>query len=207
FQALVASPQVDIFATIRRMFIISSNMVNDAVAALLHNDAEEAASVIKADDDVDRFNFYAIRSLNQAVENPTLLKDTGLKYRSEAVMAKTIIKSIERIADHAVAIASLSGKISQLASDDSETLRKESTLVSKAFEDSISSFLNLDMFAAEKLLDENKNSEEERLVAKIKLGPTSGLVLEHLHRVADYSSDICEAVIDIVIAREMKRRV
>ncbi|MEM0117751.1 MAG: phosphate uptake regulator PhoU [Conexivisphaerales archaeon] len=207
FQALVARPQVDIFSTVRRMFIISSNMLNDAVASLLHSDTEEAASVVKADDDVDRFNFYAIRALNQAVENPTLLKDTGLKYRSEAVTAKTILKSIERIADHAVAIASLAGKIPQLSSEDSEFLRRESTLVSKAFEESISSFLNLDMYAAETLLDENKRSDEDRLTAKIKLGPSAGLVLEHLHRVADYSSDICEAVIDIIVAREMKRKV
>jgi phosphate uptake regulator len=207
FQALVARPQVDIFATVRRMFIISSNMLNDAVASLLHNDTEEAISVIRADDDVDRFNFFAIRTLNQAVENPTLLRDTGLRYRSEAVMAKTILKSIERIADHAVSIASLAGKIPQLGEREAEKIRKESSEVSKVYEDSISSFLKLDMGAAENLLEEYKGSDEERLLSKIELGPSAGLILEHLHRVADYSSDICEAVIDIVVAREMKRKV
>jgi len=207
FQALVTRPQVDIFATVRRMFIISSNMLNDAVASLLHSDTEEAVSVVRADDDVDRFNFYAIRTLNQAVENPTLLKETGLRYRSEAVMAKTIIKSIERVADHAVSIASLAGRIQMLGEVEAEKVRKELTEVSKAYEDSISSFLKLDMSAAENLLEEYKRSDEDRLLAKTELGPSAGLVLEHLHRVADYSSDICEAVIDIVIAREMKRKV
>lgn len=207
FQALVARPQIDVFAIVRRMFIIASNMLNDSVASLLNNDIEEAASVIKADDDVDRFHFYAIRTLNQAVENPMLLKDTGLKYRSEAVTAKTILKSIERIADHAVSIASLTGKVSDISDENSEFLRKESSTVSKLFEESISSFLKLDMTSAESILDEYKKSDEERLKEKIRLGPMAGLILEHLHRVADYSSDICEAVIDILVAREMKRRI
>lgn len=205
FQALVTRPQVDIFSTARRMFIISSNMLNDSVSALLNSDAEEAASVIKADDDIDRFNFYAIRTLNQAVENPTLLREIGLKYRSEAIMVKTILKSIERVADHAVSIAELSGKLTPMQIGEKELVRQEAAVASRSYEDAVSSFLKLDSNAAEELLDGFGKLKENRLDIRSKAAPYMSLIMEHLNRVTDYSSDICEAVIDIVVARDMKR--
>jgi phosphate uptake regulator len=205
FQALVTRPQVDIFAIVRRMYIISSNMLSDGLASLLQGDREEASSVVKADDDVDRFNFYASRALNQAVENHSLLRETGLQYRSEAVTAKTILKSIERVADHAVSIASLTGKVSQIGGVDAERLRDELSTVSRIYEQSVSSFLNMNAIEAEQLLDQHGQLKEGRLRMRNEFGGSAGLVMEHLQRVSDYSADICEAVVDIAVAREMRR--
>lgn len=205
FQALVASPQIDMFAIVRRMYMISSNMLQESVSSLVRGDVEEAGSVLKADDDVDRFHFYAIRTLNQAVDNPVLLKDISLMYRSEAVMAKTILKSIERVADHSVSMATLTTVTGRISSRDEDIIRNRLEKAQKLYEGAVSSFLNLNEGAAEDVLDEYASLRQEEASVLIPEGRWTGLVLEHLRRVSDYSADISEAVIDMMVARKMRK--
>ncbi len=205
FQALVTRPQVDIFTLVRRMYFISYNMLQEAVSSIIQKDKEEASSVIKVDDDMDRFHFYGVRTLNQAVDNPSLLKDTGLNYRSEAVMMKTIVKSIERIADHAVAIASLVFSDASISADEADFIKNETAQVSKMYEDSVTSFFKIDGNKAEEALVEHEEAKKRRSQYSRDSKSSFGLVLEHVRRVSDYSADICETVIDLSIARAMRR--
>jgi phosphate uptake regulator len=205
FQALVASPQLDIFAVVRRMYMISSNMLQESVSSFLRGDSEEAGSVLKADDDVDRFHFYAVRTLNQAVDNPTLLKEISLNYRSEALMTKTILKSVERVADHSVSIAVLGGVAGRVSIDDESLITERLVKAQKAYEAAVSSFLKLDESAAEDVLDECAELKREDSRQEPTEGRWTGLVLEHLRRVSDYSADISEAVVDMMVARRMRK--
>ncbi len=201
FQALVARPRTDIMTLVRRMYFISSNMLQEAVSSLLSGDREEAVSVTGTDDDVDRFHFYSVRILNQAADSASMLKDTGLLYRSEAMMAKTIVKSVERIADHAVSIAEMALAGAALTPEESGLVRDEAGQVSAEYENAISSFFRFDGRRAEEALMEHEGVKAGRE----RKGPATGLVMEHIWRVSDYAADICEAVVDMTIARSMRR--
>lgn len=207
-QVLLKYPELSVKGAMRRMSALASSMHRDAISALEKFDGELAESVIKIDDEVDRFNLYLIRELTAVVENPELLKEIGLSSPSGCLGYRLITKSIERVGDHAVRIAEKIGKLKKPV--DKGLLKKISTmsaLSGSLFDKSISA-----------LFEENFDLAEEVLREKEKIEPLENEVIEYIHRkefgedainlrliseslrrIAGYSADIAEVVLNLTV--------
>ena len=104
-QVLLSYSELSVKDALRRMSIIAASMHRDAMAALTTDSPRLAREIISMDDEVDRFSFYIIRLLKSAVMDGHILKESGLNSPRECLGYRLIIKSIERMADHAVNIA------------------------------------------------------------------------------------------------------
>lgn len=105
-QILTSLPELSISDALKRMFLLTSTMYRQAIDALKEMDVESGEEITHLDDEVDRFSLYILRNLTLAVEYEKILRDIGLKKPSDCISYRIVVKSIERIADHAVLIAS-----------------------------------------------------------------------------------------------------
>jgi len=201
-QILTRLPELSFDVALRRMHLMASNMHREAMDALEKMDKEAAEEVIKMDDEVDRFSLYMLRTLSQAVQNGEILLEIGLKKPSDCLGYRTVIKCIERIADHSVLIAK---RIKFLQSPiDKKILQSITQLSSDSlniFENSIVALTKSDYSLAEKVADQAANAvqNEKEFMSNLKESTNSSVikfVLEDIRRTIEYSTDIAEVVIN-----------
>jgi len=201
-QVLTQLAQLSFSVALKRMYITATNMHQDAIEALKELDLENAEEVLKMDDEVDRFSLYLLRNLNLALENVQVLLDSGLEKPSDCLGYRTVVKCVERIADHAGLIAK---KIKYLDSPIDKKILKEIEQISKeslaVFENSITSLSKRDYGMAEKVASNVTKviEKKKKLMDSLKSDDSTAiikLILEDIRRTAEYSQDISEIVID-----------
>ena len=201
-QVLTQLAQLSFDVALKRMYITATNMHQEAIETLKESDSEHAEEVIKMDDEVDRFSLYLMRNLNLALENVQVLLDSGLKKPSDCMGYRTIVKCVERVADHAGLIAKkvkyLDSPINKKILNKIEQISKESLIV---FENSITALSKRDYEMAEKVASNVTKviEKEKKLMDSLKPDANTAiikLILEDIRRTAEYSSDISEIVID-----------
>ncbi len=201
-QVLTQLAQLSFDVALKRMYITAINMHQDAIQALKELDLNSAEEIVKMDDEVDRFSLYLMRNLNLALENVQVLLDSGLKKPSDCLGYRTVVKCVERIADHAGLIAKkikyLDSIIDKKILKEIEQLSKESLAV---FENSITALSKMDYLMAEKVASSVSKviEKEKKLMDSLKLDNNTAivkLILEDIRRTAEYSSDISEIIID-----------
>ncbi|MGI0086934.1 MAG: PhoU domain-containing protein [Nitrosotalea sp.] len=202
-QILTSLPELSISDALKRMFLLTTTMHRQAIDALKEMDVELGEEITHLDDEVDRFSLYILRNLTLAVEHERILRDIGLKKPSDCISYRIVVKSIERVADHAVSIAS---RIKFLKSTLEPALLQKITKLSeeslKVFEDSISALNRRDYALADSVTTNARRiaiKEKEftdSLEESKKYTSVIKFVLEDIRRTAEYSSDIGEAVIN-----------
>jgi len=202
-QILTSLPELSISDALKRMFLLTSTMHRQAIDALKEMDAELGEETVHLDDEVDRFSLYIMRNLTLAVEHERVLRDVGLQKPSDCISYRIVVKSIERIADHAVSIAS---RVKFLKSNLESSILQKITKLSeeslKVFEDSITALNKRDYNLADTVASEaDRIAEKEReftdgLEESKKYSSVIKFVLEDIRRTAEYSSDIAESVIN-----------
>jgi len=201
-QVLTQLAQLSFDVALKRMYITATNMHQDAIEALKELDSEHAEEVIKMDDDVDRFSLYLMRNLNLSLENVQVLLDSGLEKPSDCLGYRTVVKCVERIADHAGLIAKkvkyLDSSVDKKILNEIEQISKESLIV---FENSITALSKRDYEMAENVASSVTKviEKEKKLMDSLKPDAntaTTKLILEDIRRTAEYSRDISEIVID-----------
>jgi phosphate uptake regulator len=200
---ILTSPELSISDALKRMFLLTSTMHRQAIDALKEMDTELGEEIIHLDDEVDRFSLYIMRNLTLAVEHERVLRDIGLQKPSDCISYRIVVKSVERIADHAVSIASRVKFLkSTLESSILQKITKLSEESLKVFEDSIEALNKRDYILADTVAtDANRIAEKEKeftdsLEESKKYSSVIKFVLEDIRRTAEYSSDIAEAVIN-----------
>ncbi len=202
-QILTSLPELSISDALKRMFLLTITMHRQAIDAIKEMDTELGEEITHLDDEVDRFSLYILRNLTLAVEHERILRDIGLKKPSDCISYRIVVKSIERVADHAVSIAS---RVKFLKSTLEPALLQKVTKLSeeslKVFEDSIAA-LNKRDYALADIVASNarriavKEKEfTDSLEESKKYTSVIKFVLEDIRRTAEYSSDIAEAVIN-----------
>jgi phosphate uptake regulator len=200
---ILTSPELSISDALKRMFLLTSTMHRQAIDALKEMDTELGEEIIHLDDEVDRFSLYIMRNLTLAVEHERVLRDIGLQKPSDCISYRIVVKSVERIADHAVSIASRVKFLkSTLESSILQKITKLSEESLKVFENSIEALNKRDYILADTVAsDANRIAEKEKeftdsLEESKKYSSVIKFVLEDIRRTAEYSSDIAEAVIN-----------
>ncbi|MGB6464235.1 MAG: phosphate uptake regulator PhoU [Nitrosotalea sp.] len=202
-QILTSLPELSISDALKRMFLLTTTMHRQAIDALKEMDTELGEEITHLDDEVDRFSLYILRNLTLAVEHERILRDIGLKKPSDCISYRIVVKSIERVADHAVSIAS---RVKFLKSTLEPAILQKITKLSeeslKVFEDSISALNKRDYALADAVtsnarrIAEKEKEFTDSLEESKKYSSVIKFVLEDIRRTAEYSSDIGEAVIN-----------
>jgi phosphate uptake regulator len=181
------------------------------MASLAEHNHELAVTIIKSDDEVDRFSLYILRNLVIAIRNENTLREIGLKDISDCLSYRVVVRGIERVADHAAGIANKCLKITEKISEEVfQKIDDMSRLSLVLLNDSVEAFLRRDYDLADKIVDkaENVRSLENEIISfleKVKI-PVSApnesinvnikLILEDIRRTAEHATDIAEAAMN-----------
>lgn len=210
-RVLLSYPELSIRDALRRMFLVTSSMFKDSISALEKLDKTTADEVVNMDNEVDRFNMYIIRQIKMAVQDPRLIKEIGLNSPRDCLGYRLIVKSVERIADHAALIAEKVRLIKNVLNK--EILRNISAMsefASSLLEKSVYAVFKEDYETAEEVImgKEKIVGYEEKVIRSISKIPSEDamnirLVAESMRRIAEYSSDIGEIVLNLTISKSI----
>ena len=194
---------------LERMAIIAGGMLSDSVTVLQGKTSSTAEEVIERDDEVDRFYHFLLRQLNIAVRDRSVIQEIGLTSTRDCLGYRLVVKSVERVADHAAGIAAQAENLQNLPEGAVKKVQDMAALSRKVFDSSISALLRLDAKTAEDAIARTKEVVlmEERISGEVLAPRMSGaqvastkLMLESIRRIAEYGSDIAEIAIDLTVA-------
>ncbi|HID04168.1 MAG TPA: phosphate uptake regulator PhoU [Candidatus Caldiarchaeum subterraneum] len=209
-QCLPMHTSLPLRKAMERMGSIASSMQREAINALEELDKGMAADIQQRDDEVDRFYHFIVRQLNLAVSNPVILNSLGLQNKQDCLGYMLVTKSVERAADHASSIA---GITTLLPNQRNVILSRIAELGYKAnslFNESLDALMKNDKDKAKNVI--SNTLEETNLINQLYLkvlGKTKSpliatsyrLILENIRRIAEYSSDISEVVVNLAIEK------
>jgi phosphate uptake regulator len=206
-QVLLSYPELSVPSALRRMSIITASMHKDAITALKNLDYQLASDVRATDYDVNRFHLYIIRQLKMAIQNPRIITEIGLKTPKDCLGYRVITKMVERTADHATNIAKNVLLLKKRLDDEFLNAIQEMNQVAiSSFEASIESLFRLDFDLAESVIAKaNKivSLEKKALLSSketdIEEASNIRLVIESVRRIAEYSMDIAEVVLNMTV--------
>ncbi len=194
---------------LERMAIIAGGMLSDSVMVLQGGGKGLATEVIERDDEVDRFYHFLLRQLNIAVRDRSVIQEIGLTSTRDCLGYRLVVKSVERVADHAAGIAAQAENLQNLPESAVKKIFEMTAISRKVFDSSITALLRLDGKIAEEAIAKTKDvvQLEGKLSSEI-LGPRMSaaqvasikLMLEGIRRTAEYGSDIAEVAIDLTVA-------
>jgi phosphate uptake regulator len=206
-QVLLSYPELSVPSALRRMTIITSSMHKDAITALKNNDQQLAQFVRSTDYEVNRFHLYIIRQLKMAIRNPRLVTEIGLQHTNDCLGYRLITKMVERTADHATNIAKNVLNLKKtLDSEFLDAIQEMNKVAISSFETSIEALFKRDYELADDVISKgNRISalEKKALLASketnIEEATNSRLVIESVRRIAEYSMDIAEIVLNMTV--------
>jgi phosphate uptake regulator len=214
-QVLLSIPDLSVNAAVRRMFLISTAMYTDAMTSLAVQNHELATTVIRSDDEVDRFSLYVLRNLMIAIRKESTLAEIGLKSISDCLSYRVVVRSIERVADHAAGIANKCLKITEKIPEEVfQKIDNMSRFSLVLLNDSVEAFLRRDYYLADKIGDKvevvrSLENDIIRSLDKVKTSISGGnepitvnfkLILEDIRRTAEHASDIAEAAMNETVS-------
>lgn len=209
-QCLHGNVDLPLKKALSRMSIIANSMQFDAVKSLINADPALAGEIIGRDDEVDRFAHFISRQLNLAVHNRVMIQEIGLATAQDCMNYRMIVKSIERIADHAAQIAGSEVLLDKrkVPPQLSEHIQKLSRMSSEVYDNALRAvhsmsgkMANEAIFKLKQVLKEEESATEELISSRLdnKAVISLRLALESLRRVAEYSTDICEIVVNMIV--------
>jgi len=204
--------------TIKRMYTIVKSMHEDAITALEEKNVSLCQDVISRDNDIDRLHWLISRQYHLIIHDPALSRKMNIT-AGAAMTFFQISRTIERIADHAVTIATnvqnlllLEPEAEGKAVNDAEIIqmfRKADELALTIFKRSMRSFYDRNVQEANagivSLSDLTEIYTELKALSIRLKSPASiyfGYIANSIARIGEYSSDISEIVINHCIGEE-----
>ncbi|WP_336034517.1 phosphate uptake regulator PhoU [Halobacterium yunchengense] len=205
-QDLLDSSELSIHNAVRRMHLISTSMLGDAVDALADHDTDVAADVMERDDDVDRLWYVVSRIFRGALRSPEVAQEIGLS-RETAFDYHSSARQLERVADHAAKIASVTQDLDEdVPSDVTDALADLEADAVDIIETAMSALFTDDPEEATRLanrarahvrdIDEHTRTIDDLLHdLDAHHAQHLGLVVDSLSRSADYGGNIAETAL------------
>jgi phosphate uptake regulator len=213
-QVLVNLMELSVNGAFKRMMHLANTMMADALLAIQESNYELAREIINTDDEVDRFGFYIIRQLKIAIQNEHMLKEMGFKNARDCLGYRLVVKNIERTGDHAVIIANdLLEFKKPIKKEILAKIRDMSEFALSVLDESCLALFKEDYSQAEKLikksteitkfekkvLDSAKTLKDDEEIFRVRR------MVENIRRIAEYSSDISEIVLNMNIEKILKK--
>jgi len=206
-QVLLSYSELSVPSALRRMSIITASMHKDAITALKNLNYQLASDVRATDYEVNRFHLYIIRQLIMAIQNPRIITEIGLIKPKDCLGYRLITKMVERTADHATNIAKYVQVLKKhLDEEFLQTIQAMNEVAISSFETSIESLFRRDYELAESVIAKANKivSLEKKALLSLKEGEIEEatnirLVIESVRRIAEYSMDIAEVVLNMTV--------
>ncbi len=207
-RSLLRHGEMSLSSTINRLLRLTEIILRDTLQALYNCDKALAENIIVQDDDVDRLYLFIIRMIRFKISYFGLNEEFIEPY--EYVIYNMFVKTIERIADHAVRIAHI--VTSMKAIPPKELYNAILTLMGDAvdlYSKAYRAFLNRDVREANRVICSVKNltATEKEIVRKLEESKLSvhqailmRILLESIRRIGEYAADIGEMTVDISTA-------
>jgi phosphate uptake regulator len=202
---LLDSSELSMHNAVSRMRLISQSMLEDAVTALLTDDADIAQDVIERDDDVDRLWFVVARIFRRTLRSPSAAQDLGIS-REACFDYHSSARQLERVADHAAKIAQTALDLDappEAVASSIETLFDDATAV---VDTAMEALLAEDPQEATQLANEARESilpiddrarEVDDRLRDLEPAQAKnlGIVVDSLSRTADYGGNVAETAL------------
>ena len=194
--------------TIKRMYIITKGMFEDVLNYLETKDENMIKDIDERDNDVDKLHWLVARQHNILTQNFSLAEKMNIK-PGKSTTYFLISRIIERIADHEVKIIKNFQKDPNQIIDKKilEKIQKAGKKSLDIFNKSINSFFKKDIKESNENIDEVNELEiycdEINSIALKYEGAKSltiGYITDSIRRIAEYSQDISENVINYLIS-------
>ena len=205
-QDLLDSSELSVHNAVTRMRLVALTMLADAVTALVEDDDALAHDVIERDDDVDRLYYMVSRVFRTVLRNPAAATEIGFQ-RETVFDYQSAARQLERIADHATNIASISLEVATVDSAVSEGLRDLQKAAEAVPETAMDALLSADSDEAVDLASDARADlpvidaragevgDVIRDLEDAELAQSLALVVDSLSRTADYGGNIAESAL------------
>ena len=142
-----------------------------------------------------------------AIQNPRIITEIGLKTPKDCLGYRLITKMVERTADHATNIAKYVQRLKkQLNAEFLNAIQEMNEVAISSFEISIESLFRRDFDLADSVIAKaNKivSLEKKALLSQketdLEENTNLRLVIESVRRIAEYSMDIAEVVLNMTV--------
>lgn len=196
---------LDMKKIVRRMHLMSRNMLEESVKAVKDLDDEMASGIISRDDEVDRLHWFVEKQhamIRRNIAFAAKMKTTWLESDSMLLASK----ALERIADHATRIARSVGLLGD-SRVDSDTMRALEQLGEEAvsiLDRSVEALFKRDSPLANSCIERTSALMEkadafldETMKKRGRVAVGLAFVIESIQRTGGYSSDIAEIAINL----------
>ena len=208
-KVLLSPTELSVKDAVRRMRLVTRTMLQDALTCVKEVNHTLAQDVVNRDDEVDRFGIYVIRLLKSAARRGGLVRKIGLEDLRDCLGYRLVVKSIERVADHAALVAK---NTLQLTNQPLPSLLEKMEALANfslsLFERAMDALEGGDYETAEGVIEEEEKIEP-LITAAIEtilerppqeIGPLR-IMIESFRRVAEYSTDIAEVVLNLTVVK------
>ena len=210
---LVDPSEMRMGKSVERMKVLVRNMLTDISTALRNDDLSLINDIPSRDNDVDRLGWLITRQTNMFQRDTGLLKRINMDH-SEITSSYTLSRIIERIGDHAVMMSENSGNI--FKNDAFAGIRNEASGLCDAataiFVRSLATMNSNDPKVASdcinecRALGETAKSMNKHAVGKdYDVALSVNLITGSLRRICEYSMDISELAINLIMGKTDKK--
>ncbi len=208
-QDLIDPADFSVRTGLKRMSYITEKMVEDSLMSLKERNEQILDDVIMRDMDVDRINWLIQKEYHMVTMSPKVADKTKMS-PEDALNYMISSRIVERIADHAVSIATYMKMVK--TTDDPNLgikIHGEGIKAKQIFSDSVISLFSQDLSLADKVIDRSKDLTQklEPWMKKVfKLPADEAVVLAYvinsIDRIGAYGADIAKITLNTYIQKK-----
>ena len=189
---LISLPMLTFEKGMRRMVTLVRSIVTESIS----DQKIPLDYILQKEDEVDKFNIYIQRLFSQSLKDYSVLQLNKIS-SSEALSYLLVSRALERIADHGLRIYSLLGQKKLNNSDLKNYIKSATEIMNRSME----YFFKKDVRSANLEISKKEYFKSERDNINRSLrdkadGILLAEILEDAERIALYSTDICELIMD-----------
>ncbi len=210
-QVLLGYAELSVDNALKKMLQITASMCRDAMVALENWDRKMAKTVVLREEEVGRFGLYVIRQLNMSM-NRGISREPSLEPRDLLVYIQ-VARVMDRIASHASRMAEvLLGGENPVPRQAIQRVASMNGYATGLLEEALLSLFKRDHAGADAVVEKAKQfvQMENELVMSldgktIEEYYTIHVLVDSQKRIAEYSRDIAEVVLDLTIDRVIRK--
>ena len=189
---LISLPMLTFEKGMRRMVTLVRSIVTESIS----DEKIPLDYILQKEDEVDKFNIYIQRLFSQSLKDYSVLQLNKIS-SSEALSYLLVSRALERIADHGLRIYRPLGQKKLNNSDLKNYIKSATEIMSRSME----YFFKKDVRSANLEISKKEYFKSERDNINRSLrdkadGILLAEILEDAERIALYSTDICELIMD-----------
>ncbi|MEM2937263.1 MAG: PhoU domain-containing protein [Candidatus Bathyarchaeia archaeon] len=195
---------------IRRLSLIASTILSEAMQAFTENNEALASEAISREDEADTIFYLAVRLLLSAQLNPGVAEQIGATDILFLPATRLILQNLELIADYSEDIAkkiiSLKVYRNKLTEDTVHRIYHLSELTQTIFQKAIDSIFTRDLMVANGILEMQGvlEMETDRLMRELPEIPYLRAIISCLNKIADLGASIADIAINRALEKPSK---